>query len=54
MLWLGIVVRGWRGVVGAIGVGGFGFGNILYYEKRAVALNLLGNLGVCVDERGGM
>ena len=36
MLWLGIVVRGWRGVVGVVGVGGFGFRHILYYENSRV------------------
>ena len=52
MVWLGIVVRGGRGVVGVIGVGGFGFCHILYDEHSRITLNLLGNLSVCVDETG--
>ena len=49
---MGIVVRGGRGVVGVIGVGGFGFGHILYYENARVTLNLLGNLSVWKMKEG--
>ena len=53
-LGLGIVVRGWLGVFGVVGVGGFGFSRILYHKLSSLTLYLLGNLGVCEDERCGI
>ena len=41
VVWLGIVVRGERGVVGVIGVGGFGFCHILYDAHSRIKTSII-------------